>query len=66
MLPAAITTAADARAIVEARGLSHVKIGVTDIDLFARMVGIEFQIEGPVGQMAIGRGADGETTPLAD
>ena len=32
MLPAAIKTAADARAIVEARGLSHVKIGVTDID----------------------------------
>ena len=32
MLPAAIKTAADARAIVAARGLSHVKIGVTDID----------------------------------
>ena len=32
MLPADIKTAADARAIVEARGLSHVKVGVSDLD----------------------------------
>ena len=31
-------------------------IGTTNIDLFARMTGIEFQIEGPVGQFALGRG----------
>ncbi len=41
-------------------------IGVTDIDLFAKMVGIEFHVEGPVGQIAIGRGVDGEATPVAD
>jgi glutamine synthetase len=32
MLPSQVKTAADARAIVEARGLSHVKVGVTDAD----------------------------------
>ncbi len=32
-------------------------IGFSDIDLFARMTGIEFQVEGPVGQIAIGRAA---------
>jgi SagB-type dehydrogenase family enzyme len=33
-------------------------IGLVDIDLFARMTGIEFHVEGTVGQMAIGRGLD--------
>ncbi|MGH8311088.1 MAG: glutamine synthetase, partial [Steroidobacteraceae bacterium] len=32
MLPAQIRTAQDARAIVEARSLSHVKVGVFDVD----------------------------------
>jgi len=32
-------------------------IGITNIDLFAKMTGIEFHVEGPVGQFAIGRGA---------
>jgi SagB-type dehydrogenase family enzyme len=32
-------------------------IGITNIDLFAKMTGIEFHIEGPVGQFAIGRAA---------
>jgi SagB-type dehydrogenase family enzyme len=32
-------------------------IGTTNIDLFAKMTGIEFHVEGPVGQFAIGRGA---------
>ena len=32
MLPADVKTAADARRIVEARGLTHVKVGVTDMD----------------------------------
>jgi hypothetical protein len=30
-------------------------IGITNIDLFAKMTGIEFHIEGPVGQFALGR-----------
>ena len=33
-------------------------IGVGDIDLFARMTGLEFHVEGAVGQMAIGRAGD--------
>ncbi|MGP0091970.1 MAG: SagB family peptide dehydrogenase [Xanthobacteraceae bacterium] len=36
-------------------------IGITDVDLFAKMTGIEFHVEGPVGQFAMGRG----TTPEA-
>src|SRR5208282_6363902 len=31
-------------------------IGFTNIDLFAKMTGIDFHVEGPVGQFAIGRG----------
>jgi SagB-type dehydrogenase family enzyme len=38
-------------------GLGGCAIGITNIDLFARMTGIEFHAEGPVGQFAIGRGA---------
>jgi SagB-type dehydrogenase family enzyme len=37
-------------------GLGGCAIGTTNIDLFARMTGIEFHIEGPVGQFALGRG----------
>jgi SagB-type dehydrogenase family enzyme len=37
-------------------GLGGCAIGSTNIDLFAKMTGIEFHIEGPVGQFAIGRG----------
>jgi len=32
-------------------------VGITNIDLFAKMTGIAFHIEGPVGQFAFGRGA---------
>ena len=32
-------------------------IGLANIELFAKMTGIEFHVEGPVGQFAIGRGA---------
>ena len=39
-------------------GLGGCAIGTTNIDLFAKMTGIEFHVEGPVGQFAIGRGAD--------
>ena len=38
-------------------GLGGCAIGSVNIDLFAKMTGIEFHIEGPVGQFAIGRGA---------
>ena len=42
-------------------GLGGCAIGTTNIDLFAKMTGIEFHVEGPVGQFALGRGArDGE------
>ena len=36
-------------------GLGGCAIGSTNIDLFAKMTGIEFHIEGAVGQFAIGR-----------
>jgi SagB-type dehydrogenase family enzyme len=39
-------------------GLGGCAIGTSNIDLFAKMTGIEFHIEGPVGQFAIGRGSD--------
>ncbi len=32
-------------------------IGIANIDLFAKMTGIEFHVEGPVGQFALGRSA---------
>jgi SagB-type dehydrogenase family enzyme len=38
-------------------GLGGCAIGTSNIDLFARITGIEFHIEGPVGQFAIGRGS---------
>jgi SagB-type dehydrogenase family enzyme len=38
-------------------GLGGCAIGTSNIDLFAKMTGIEFHIEGPVGQFAIGRGS---------
>jgi SagB-type dehydrogenase family enzyme len=39
-------------------GLGGCAIGSVNIDLFAKMTGIEFHVEGPVGQFAIGRGAN--------
>ena len=38
-------------------GLGGCAIGTGNIDLFAKLTGIEFHVEGPVGQFAIGRGA---------
>ncbi len=38
-------------------GLGGCAIGTVNIDLFAKITGIEFHIEGPVGQFAIGRPA---------
>jgi SagB-type dehydrogenase family enzyme len=37
-------------------------IGTTNIDLFAKITGIEFHVEGPVGQFAIGRGKKSEAS----
>jgi SagB-type dehydrogenase family enzyme len=38
-------------------------IGVGDIDLFAKMTGLAFHVEGSVGQMAIGRGVKSDSPP---
>jgi SagB-type dehydrogenase family enzyme len=38
-------------------GLGGCAIGTTNIDLFAKMTGLDFHAEGPVGQFALGRGA---------
>jgi SagB-type dehydrogenase family enzyme len=40
-------------------GLGGCAIGTSNIDLFARITGQPFHIEGPVGQFALGRGAEG-------
>jgi SagB-type dehydrogenase family enzyme len=37
-------------------GLGGCAIGSTNIDRFAKMTGLEFHVEGPVGQFALGRG----------
>ncbi len=39
-------------------GLGGCAIGIANIDLFAKMTGIDFHVEGPVGQFALGRGAE--------
>ncbi len=36
-------------------GLGGCAAGITNIDLFAKVTGIDFHVEGPVGQFAIGR-----------
>jgi SagB-type dehydrogenase family enzyme len=38
-------------------GLGGCAIGSINIDLFSKMTGIEFHVEGPVGQFALGRGS---------
>ena len=43
-------------------GLGGCAIGITNINLFAKMTGVEFHDEGPVGQFAIGRGAKSEAS----
>ena len=37
-------------------GLGGCAVGTPNIDLFAKMTGIEFHVEGAVGQFALGRG----------
>jgi SagB-type dehydrogenase family enzyme len=39
-------------------GLGGCAIGTNNIDLFAKMTGIEFHIEGSVGEFALGRGSE--------
>jgi SagB-type dehydrogenase family enzyme len=39
-------------------GLGGCAIGSGNIDLFAKMTGVEFHVEGSVGQFALGRGAE--------
>jgi nitroreductase len=39
-------------------GLGGCAIGTSNIDLFAKMTGLEFHVEGPVGQFALGRSAN--------
>jgi hypothetical protein len=41
-------------------GLGGCAIGTANIDLFAKMTGLTFHVEGPVGQFALGRGAKPE------
>jgi SagB-type dehydrogenase family enzyme len=41
-------------------GLGGCAIGTTNIELFAKMTGLQFHVEGPVGQFALGRGAKSE------
>jgi SagB-type dehydrogenase family enzyme len=43
-------------------GLGGCAVGIVNIDLFAKMTGVEFHVEGPVGQFAIGRGAKSEAS----
>ena len=38
-------------------GLGGCALGIANIDLFAKMTGIAFYVEGPVGQFGLGRGA---------
>jgi SagB-type dehydrogenase family enzyme len=40
-------------------GLGGCALGIANVDLFAKMTGIAFYVEGPVGQFVLGRG----TTP---
>ena len=39
-------------------GFGGCAIGSVNIDLFAKMTGIDFHVEGPVGQFAIGRSVE--------
>jgi SagB-type dehydrogenase family enzyme len=43
-------------------GLGGCAIGTNNIDLFAKMTGIEFHVEGPVGLFALGRGGNPGTS----
>jgi SagB-type dehydrogenase family enzyme len=42
-------------------GLGGCAIGTSNIDLFAKLTGLPFHVEGPVGQFALGRGTKEES-----
>jgi len=44
-------------------GLGGCAIGTNNIDLFAKMTGLEFHVEGPVGQFALGRPGSADAPP---
>jgi nitroreductase len=43
-------------------GLGGCAIGSSNIELFAKMTGLEFYVEAAVGQFALGRGAETDTS----
>jgi SagB-type dehydrogenase family enzyme len=43
-------------------GLGGCAIGTVNIDLFAKLTGLEFHVEGPVGQFALGRPMEQESS----
>jgi SagB-type dehydrogenase family enzyme len=45
-------------------GLGGCAIGSTNIELFAKMTGLKFHVEGPVGQFALGRGTQSSNSDL--
>jgi SagB-type dehydrogenase family enzyme len=45
-------------------GLGGCAIGSTNIELFAKMTGLKFHVEGPVGQFALGRGTTSSDSDL--
>jgi SagB-type dehydrogenase family enzyme len=45
-------------------GLGGCAIGTNNIDLFSRMTGLPFHVEGPVGQFALGRGRNEEAADV--
>jgi len=47
-------------------GLGGCAIGTANIDLFAKMTGLDFHVEGLVGQFALGRGVEPGSVPPAD
>jgi SagB-type dehydrogenase family enzyme len=46
-----------------AMGLGGCAIGIANIDLFAKMTGIDFYVEGPLAQFALGRGVEIASPP---
>jgi len=45
-------------------GLGGCAIGTNNIDLFAKITGLEFHVEGPVGKFALGRPGSGDALAL--
>ena len=43
-------------------GLGGCAIGTSNIELFSKMTGLPFHVEGPVGVFALGRSASSETS----